>query len=40
MSGKNFLDQLQKKFGKQITGSNLAAIDPWIEIAPEGLVEV
>lgn len=40
MSGKSFLDQLQKKFGSKITGSNLAALDPWIEVAPEGLVEV
>lgn len=40
MSGKSFLDQLQKKFGAKITGSNLAALDPWIEVAPEGLVEV
>ena len=40
MSGKNTLDRLQKKFGDQITGSNLAAIDPWIEVAPDGLVDV
>lgn len=40
MSGKNFLDQLKKKFGDKITGSNLEALDPWIEVAPAGLVEV
>lgn len=40
MSGKSFLDQLQKKFGDQITGANLEALDPWVEVAPAGLVEV
>ena len=40
MSGQNFLDRLRKKFGERITGSNLEAIDPWIEVAPEALVEV
>ena len=40
MSGTNFLDQLKKKFGDKITGANLEAIDPWIEVAPQGIVEV
>ena len=40
MSGKSFLDQLQKKFGDQIMGANLEALDPWVEVAPAGLVEV
>lgn len=40
MSGTNLLDKLKKKFGDKITGSNLTALDPWIEVAPEGLVEV
>ena len=35
-----FLDTLKKKFGDGITGSNLEAIDPWIEVAPDGLVAV
>lgn len=39
-SGQEFVDQLTKKFGDKITGSNLEAIDPWIEVAPDGLVEV
>jgi NADH-quinone oxidoreductase subunit C len=34
------LDRLQKKFGASITGSNLQALDPWIEIAPSGIVDV
>lgn len=40
MSGKNFLDQLKKKFGDKITGAKLDALDPWIEVSPDGLVEV
>lgn len=40
MSGQSFLDQLKSKFGDKITGANLEAIDPWVEVAPEGLVEV
>lgn len=40
MSGQAFVDRLKKKFGAKITGSDLTAIDPWIEIAPDGLVEV
>jgi NADH-quinone oxidoreductase subunit C len=39
-SGQTFLDKLKAKFGDKITGSNFEAIDPWIEVAPEGLVEV
>jgi NADH-quinone oxidoreductase subunit C len=38
MSGTAFLERLKQKFGDKITGSNLSAIDPWIEVAPEGLV--
>lgn len=40
MDGQGFLDTLRKKFGDKITGSNLTAIDPWIEVAPEALVDV
>ncbi|HEX5443602.1 MAG TPA: NADH-quinone oxidoreductase subunit C [Pirellulales bacterium] len=40
MSGQAFLDRLKKQFGDQITGANLEAIDPWIEVAPDALVEV
>lgn len=40
MSGAKLLDQLKAKFGDGITGSNLQAVDPWIEIAPEKLREV
>jgi NADH-quinone oxidoreductase subunit C len=38
MSGQAFLDRLKRKFGEAITGSNLTAIDPWIEVSPQGLV--
>jgi NADH-quinone oxidoreductase subunit C len=34
------VDQLKQKFGELITGSNLENIDPWIEVAPEGIVAV
>jgi NADH-quinone oxidoreductase subunit C len=33
-------DRLKKQFGDKITGSNLEALDPWIEASPAGLVEV
>lgn len=36
----SFLDQLKSRFGDKITGSNLEAIDPWVEVSPDGLVEV
>jgi NADH-quinone oxidoreductase subunit C len=36
----SILDSLNKKFPGAVTGSNLEAIDPWIEVAPESLVEV
>ena len=39
MAGSLIAD-LKKKFGDKITGENLEAIDPWIEVSPEGLVEV
>lgn len=40
MSGQNLVERLSKRFGGKITGSNLDAIDPWIEVSPDGIVEV
>jgi NADH-quinone oxidoreductase subunit C len=40
MSGPSFVDQLKQKFGDLITGANLENVDPWIEVAPHGIVEV
>lgn len=40
MSGDTLLGQLKSRFGDQITGANLEAMDPWIEVAPAGLVDV
>ena len=40
MSGQSFVDQLKQKFGDTITGANLDNTDPWVEIAPEGIVQV
>jgi NADH-quinone oxidoreductase subunit C len=38
--GGVFVDQLKQRFDGLIVGANLDNIDPWIEISPEGLVEV
>ena len=40
MSGQALLDRLKKQFGDAVVGANLQAIDPWIEVKPEGLVDV
>ncbi len=40
MSGQAFLDRLKAKFGDTITGANLEALDPWIEVAPDRLPDV
>ena len=40
MAGDTLVGQLQSRFGDKITGANLEALDPWIEVSPEGLVEV
>ena len=40
MRGQSFLDRLKQQFGERITGANLQAIDPWIEVSPDGLVDV
>jgi NADH-quinone oxidoreductase subunit C len=40
MSGQAFLDRLKKRFGDLVTGANLEAIDPWIEVAPQAIADV
>jgi len=40
MPAQTLPDRLKAKFGNKITGSNLQAIDPWVEVSPAGLVEV
>jgi NADH-quinone oxidoreductase subunit C len=40
MTGQEFLSRLKKKFGDKITGAQMEAVDPWVEVAPAGLVEV
>jgi len=40
MSGQALLDRLKKQFGDKVVGANFQAIDPWIEIKPEGLIDV
>jgi len=38
MSGEVFLNRLKAKFGDKISGANFEAIDPWVEVTPDGLV--
>jgi NADH-quinone oxidoreductase subunit C len=40
MSGQEFFDDLKARFGERIAGATLDVIDPWIEVAPSGLLEV
>jgi NADH-quinone oxidoreductase subunit C len=40
MSGSQFLKRLSDKFGERISGANLEALDPWIEVTPDGLPDV
>ena len=40
MAAQSLPDRLKAKFGAKISGSNLQAIDPWIEVTPAGLIEV
>jgi NADH-quinone oxidoreductase subunit C len=40
MSGQAFVDRLKSQFGDRIVGANFENIDPWIEISPDGLVDV
>jgi NADH-quinone oxidoreductase subunit C len=40
MSGPTLVDQLKQKFGDLITGANLENVDPWIEVAAGGIVDV
>lgn len=40
MSGSNLVDRLKQKFPNGVTGAELTAIDPWIEISPDALPAV
>jgi NADH-quinone oxidoreductase subunit C len=40
MSGQAFVDQLKGRFGDKISGANFENIDPWIEVTPDGIVDV
>ncbi len=40
MDARAVLERLQGRFGERIAGSNLEAIDPWVEVAPGALPEV
>jgi len=34
------VDRLRQRFGDRIVSAQLEAIDPWVEVAPEGLVDI
>ena len=38
--GESFIDRLKRQFGDGIRGINTEAIDPWIEVTPDALVDV
>ena len=40
MSGQDLISRLQDRFPNRITDVNLEAIDPWIEVAADGLIDV
>lgn len=40
MSGQDFVDRLKTQFPDRVTGADLEAIDPWIAVTPDGLVDV
>jgi len=40
MDATAILDRMTARFGPAITGSNLQAIDPWIEVSPSAIAEV
>ena len=40
MSGAAFVDELKSRFGEKIGSANLEALDPWIEVTADGLLEV
>ena len=40
MTGQDFIERLKTQFGDKVTGANLEAIDPWVEVSPDSLVEI
>lgn len=39
MEPQAILERLRQRFGEVVTGSNLEAIDPWIEVRVDGLID-
>jgi NADH-quinone oxidoreductase subunit C len=37
---QSLVDQLKQKFGDRVVKAELEALDPWVEVTPEGLVEI
>ena len=40
MSSTQFVDRLKEEFGDGIRGGNFAAIDPWVEVDADSIVDV
>ncbi len=40
MNALELIDHLKERFGEKVTGEDREAIDPWVEVAPDGLVEI
>ncbi len=40
MDASSIIERIKEPCGQWVTGSNLEAIDPWVEVAAEGLAEV
>jgi NADH-quinone oxidoreductase subunit C len=40
LTGQHFTDRLRAKFGDKIVSTDFEAIDPWIEVAADSIVEV
>jgi NADH-quinone oxidoreductase subunit C len=40
MQCAEILEMLRQRFGPGVVGAGIEAIDPWIEVAPEALVDV
>ena len=38
--GSTLLETLQSKFGDRVVGAELGVLDPWVEVRPDGLVDV
>jgi NADH-quinone oxidoreductase subunit C len=40
MAGDQFIADLKQRFGSKVIAANLQALDPWVEVTAEGILEV